>query len=81
MNNTIKDGTSYGHHGAKVRVILVTGDYKASGERATHAGSRDVMQNVAELLRYGSSCPESFHALRNGGAVPTHAPLQGPPLQ
>jgi hypothetical protein len=82
VNNAIKDGGSYGHHIVKVLcVILVTGDHKASGERATRAGSCDDMQNVAELLRYGSSCPQSFHALCNGGAVPTHAPPQGPPLQ
>lgn len=82
VNNAIKDGGSYDHHAAKVhRAVLVTGDHKASGERARPAGSCDGMQDVAELLRYGSSCPESFHALRNGGAVPTHAPPQGPPLQ
>lgn len=81
VNNAIKDGGSCGHHAAEVHHVLVTGDHKASGERARRAGSCDGMQDTAELLRYRSSCPESFHALHNGGAVPTHAPPRGPPLQ
>jgi hypothetical protein len=82
VNNAIKGGGSYGHHAAQVhRVVLVTGDHKASGERAIRAGSCDGMQNIAELLGYGSSCPESFHAVCNGGAVSTHAPPRGPPLR
>lgn len=72
VNNAIKGGGSYGHQ--VHRAVLVTGDHKASGERARRAGSCDGMQDIAELLRYGYSCPKSFHALHNGGAVPTPAP-------
>jgi hypothetical protein len=82
VNNDIKDGGSHGLHAVEVRnVVLVTGDDKASGERARHTGSYSGMQNVAELPRYGSSCPESLHALFDGGAVPTPAPPRGPSLQ
>jgi hypothetical protein len=82
VNNAIKDGGSHGRHAVEVHhVVLVTGDHKASGERARHTDSCNGMQNVAELLRYGSSCPESLHALCNGGAVSTPAPPRRPSLQ
>jgi hypothetical protein len=53
----------------------VSGDHKAGFESAGRAGRCDGVQDVVELFRYSSACPESLHAVCDRGAVPPSATL------
>lgn len=68
-------------HNRTFSFASVSGDHKAGVESAGHTGCCDGVQDIAVLFRYSSACPESIHAICNGGAVPPSAALKGSLLQ